>query len=160
VIFVLEWPAGAAPLAWFAYDEADLLVKAAAHDPLPLWQIHDCISARELLEVMEATPETPSVRERHPGIWALGEQHGWDRPLYRADHLLPIGTYAAQAVTEGQAAAAALRARGECRIYWSESEATAAFERADDAAWQGAGWRARWALRDQLVALDVLADDL
>lgn len=55
---------------------------------------------------------------------------------------------------------ASLRARGECRIYWSEAEATAAFERTHDTAWQGAGWRARWALREQLVATEVLADDL
>jgi hypothetical protein len=55
---------------------------------------------------------------------------------------------------------AALRARGDCRIYWSESEATAAFERSTDPAWQGSGWRARWALREQLIALEVLADDL
>ncbi|HJV59477.1 MAG TPA: hypothetical protein VJ743_00970 [Albitalea sp.] len=55
---------------------------------------------------------------------------------------------------------ASLRARGECRMYWSESEATAAFERVADPAWQGDGWRARWALREQLVAIEVLADDL
>lgn len=47
-----------------------------------------------------------------------------------------------------------------CRIFWNEAEATAAFERATDPLWQGAGWRARLALRAQLVALDVLADDL
>lgn len=55
---------------------------------------------------------------------------------------------------------ASLRACGACCIYWSESEATAAFERVADPAWQGAGWRARWALREQLVATEVLADDL
>lgn len=47
-----------------------------------------------------------------------------------------------------------------CRIFWNEAEATAAYERAGDPLWQGAGWRARLALRDQLVALDVLSDDL
>lgn len=47
-----------------------------------------------------------------------------------------------------------------CRIFWSEAQATAGFERATDPLWQGAGWRARLALREQLVALDVLADDL
>jgi hypothetical protein len=41
-------------------------------------------------------------------------------------------------------------------VYWDESEALAAFERIDDAVWQGEGWRARWALRDQLIALEVL----
>lgn len=46
-----------------------------------------------------------------------------------------------------------------CRIFWTEAEATAAFERSADPMWQGAGWRARLALRDQLVAMEVLADD-
>lgn len=56
--------------------------------------------------------------------------------------------------------AAALFARGRCRVYRDESAALAAFERAADPAWQGEGWRARWALREQLIALEVLADDL
>jgi hypothetical protein len=56
--------------------------------------------------------------------------------------------------------AAALHARGQCRVFPDESAALAAFERADEPAWQGSGWRARWALREQLVALEVLADDL
>lgn len=47
-----------------------------------------------------------------------------------------------------------------CRIFWSEAEATAAFERAADPLWQGQGWKARHALREQLAALEVLADDL
>ena len=38
--------------------------------------------------------------------------------------------------------------------------ATAAFERANDPLWQGQGWKARHALRAQLSATDVLADDL
>lgn len=55
---------------------------------------------------------------------------------------------------------AALYAAGQCRIFRDEAAAMAAFERQDDAAWQGAGWRARWALREQLIATEVLADDL
>ncbi len=47
-----------------------------------------------------------------------------------------------------------------CRIYWSEGEAMRAFEHAGDPLWQGAGWRARLALREQLIATEVLADDL
>jgi hypothetical protein len=46
-----------------------------------------------------------------------------------------------------------------CRIFWSEAEATAAFERGADPLWQGDGWRARLALREQLLATEVLADD-
>lgn len=50
--------------------------------------------------------------------------------------------------------------QARCRIFWNEAEATAAFERVDDPWWAGAGWRARHALREQLVATEVLADDL
>jgi hypothetical protein len=56
-------------------------------------------------------------------------------------------------------AEAALCMRGDCRIYWNEAQAMAAFERRDDLAWQGAGWRAHSALRDQLISLEILADD-
>lgn len=55
--------------------------------------------------------------------------------------------------------AAALHAAGRCLVYADESAAMAAFERVDDPAWAGAGWRARWALREQLVATEVLAED-
>lgn len=61
---------------------------------------------------------------------------------------------AADAAVAGDAAAP------HCRIFWTDAEATAAFERAADPLWQGAGWRARLALREQLVATEVLADDL
>jgi hypothetical protein len=47
-----------------------------------------------------------------------------------------------------------------CRIFWSEAEAVSSFERASDPLWQGPGWRARLALREQLIATEVLADDL
>ena len=63
-----------------------------------------------------------------------------------------------QALAEATAVSADGSSR--CRIFWTEAEATAAFERTADPAWQGEGWRARWALRDQLVATEVLADDL
>lgn len=160
MIFVVEMPLLAAPRCWFAYDERDLLAKVAAQDRLAPWEVHDRASARELLEMFDCTPQTADVAARYPGICAMARVHGWDTPLYRADHLLEPGTYRVEPVGEGEAGAAALRARGDCRIYWSEAEATAAFERADDPAWQAGGWRARWALREQLVALEVLADDL
>jgi hypothetical protein len=65
------------------------------------------------------------------------------------------------ALAEAQAGGGGKReGSGRCRIFWNEAEATAAFERAADPAWQGDGWRARWALREQLVATEVLADDL
>lgn len=160
MIFVLEIPKQAEPRCWFAYDGGDLLRKVAAEDPLQEWEIHDCASPRELLDMFDATPDMPGVNEKFPGICAMGEEYGWDTPLYRADHLQEPGTYREAPVTPEQASEAALRARGDFRVYWSESEATAAFERAEDPAWAGSGWRARWALRAQLIATEVLADDL
>jgi hypothetical protein len=78
-----------------------------------------------------------------------GEPHVWF--AYDEDDLLRKVEAGAHAVPWAQ---------GDVRVFWSESEATAAFERSEDALWQGTGWRARWALREQLVALEVLADDL
>jgi hypothetical protein len=69
-------------------------------------------------------------------------------------------THAALGDCEAAALAeATLCARGDCRIYWNEAQAMAAFERRDDLAWQGSGWRAHRALREQLLALEILADD-
>jgi hypothetical protein len=44
-------------------------------------------------------------------------------------------------------------------IYWNESEAVGAFEGGDPRIAGKALWRARRALYEQLVALEVLADD-
>ena len=63
-------------------------------------------------------------------------------------------------IEPAELAEATLKARGDCRVYRNEAQATAAFERSADPDWQGEGWRARWALREQLVAMEVLADDL
>ncbi len=54
----------------------------------------------------------------------------------------------------------AVQADGVERIvYWDESEAVAAFEGGDPLIAGKPGWRARRALYEQLVALEVLADD-
>jgi len=44
-------------------------------------------------------------------------------------------------------------------VYWNEAEAVAAFEGGDPLIADKAGWKARRALYEQLVALEVLADD-
>ena len=59
-----------------------------------------------------------------------------------------------------EAAETTLSERGEHRIYTDAPAAMAAFERVGDPFWEGQGWRARLALREQLIALEVLADDL
>lgn len=50
-------------------------------------------------------------------------------------------------------------AHGERIVYWDEAEAVAAFEGRDPLIADKAMWRARHALHEQLVALDVLTDD-
>lgn len=44
-------------------------------------------------------------------------------------------------------------------VYWNEVEAVAAFEGRDPLIADKSMWRARHALHEQLVALDVLTDD-
>lgn len=83
MIFVLECPPGAAPLAWFAYDADDLRGKIAARGGVP-----GC----------------------------------------------------------------------EMSLWSDEAEALRAFEDDTLPLWRGAGWKARLALREQLVALEVLAE--
>lgn len=47
---------------------------------------------------------------------------------------------------------------GDLRIWPDEASAVLAFEDDADPAWQGAGWKARIALREQLIATEVLSD--
>lgn len=160
MIYVLERPAQGDAQAWFAYDDDDLARKVVASDPLQDWEIHDCMTARELLEASgHATLDTPA-RESCPAICALGDEHGWDTPLYRADHLLGRGVLSVTPVSMRDALTAALSVRGgEPCIYWSDTDALRAFEGGDPRIAGAARWRARRALHEQLVALDVLADD-
>lgn len=83
MIYLLELPDDAPPLAWFAFDADDLQRKLAARGGLP-----DC----------------------------------------------------------------------ELRLWQDEQSAILAFEDDAEPIWQGAGWRARLALREQLIATEVLAD--
>ena len=49
--------------------------------------------------------------------------------------------------------------QGERYVYWNEAEAVAAFEGRDPLIAGKELWRARHALHEQLVSLDVLTDD-
>jgi hypothetical protein len=49
--------------------------------------------------------------------------------------------------------------QGERCVYWDDTEAVAAFEGGDPLIAAKPLWRARHALYEQLVALEVLADD-
>jgi hypothetical protein len=76
--------------------------------------------------------------------------------LYRADYLLGEGVFQTVAVSEIDACVAALMQRAKnCKIYWSDTQATAALE--NDPLFQSkTGYWARDALREQLVSLEIL----
>jgi hypothetical protein len=158
VIYVLEMPEGEQPRAWFAYDEADFVRKVAASDALDAEEIHDVSTPRELLGFAGPTPDAVT-RAQYPSICAIGDAHGWDTPLYRADYLLGRGVCQPEVVTRRDASEAALQARGDCLVYWNDRDAIGAFEGADSRLAGASRWHARRALYEQLVALDVLADD-
>jgi hypothetical protein len=119
------------------------------------------VTPRALLDALGHETVDDAARAAFPSVCALGEQYGWDTTLYRADHLLGRGVLSPEPVEERAALLAALAARpGESRVYWSDQEAVLATEGAD--AWLSAPerWRARHALHQQLLSLDVLADNL
>lgn len=159
MIFVVEQPDEGAARAWFAFDDEDFLRKVCAQDPLPEWQVFDVASARELLELTNRTPLSPDTRSACPAICALADAHGWDTPLYRADHLLGVGHFRAEPVSVLEAGLAALSRRGgQWRVYGNEQVAMAAVDQPDPLFDTPSGWRARWALREQLIAVEALAD--
>lgn len=156
MIYVVEFPAKGRPHAWFAYEQQDLIRKIYATDTRTEYEIFDVVTARELLELLGKTVDAPNVCDEFPAIFSLGEQHGWDTELFRADYLLGEGVFQTQAVTEKDACVAALTRRAEiCKIYWTDIQATAAQEN-DPIFDSEAGSWARDALRAQLVALEIL----
>lgn len=156
MIHIVEFPENAHATAWFAFDEADFARKVYATDPLPDWEIFDIASPRELLEQLDCTPETQGVQQQFPGICSLADSYGWDTVLYRADYLLWPGEFSPETIRERNACAAALIKRSKkCLIYWSDAAATEALE--NDIAFESReGIWGREALRDQLVALEIL----
>jgi hypothetical protein len=156
MIYVVEFPEQGKAHAWFAFEQQDLLRKIYATDTRKEWEIFDVVTARELLELLGKTADTPDARDEFPAICSLADQHGWDTPLYRADYLLGEGAFQPEVVSETDACIAALTRRTQaCKIYWSDTQATAALEN-DPIFDSEAGSRGREALRDQLVALEIL----
>jgi len=161
MIYVVEVAPQREARAWFAFDEADLLRKVAEGDARAAHEIWDVASARELLELFDDEPAAAGSAQRHPGVHALADECGWDTPLFRADYLQEPGLYASQPVRLIDACRAALRARGgQWRFYEGEQHALVAVDKPDALYDEPGGWRARWALRQQLIAVEALADDL
>ena len=156
MIYIVELPEQARPRAWFAFDNRDFANKVYADDAKHDWEIFDVVSPRELLDMLGTVPDANNVRDRFPAVCGLADRNGWDTPLYRADYLWGPGEYRTEAVTESAACAAALAKRGNaCLVFWSDTEATSAIDK-DPLFLSREGYWAREALREQLVALEIL----
>lgn len=171
MIFVVEVPHQGVPHAWFAFDGEDLLQKVAADDPREAWEIHDLATPRELFDLLGISPESEDVAQQYPGLHAVAQEHGLDTVLSRADYVVEPGSYNPELISVERACHAALLARTQATqstsarlrqvaVFWTEQQAVLATEAKDLPLFTDAGgWRALHALREQLLALDVLAEN-
>lgn len=160
MIYVVEIPHAARPKAWFAFNADDFERKVRAGKTGDERTVFAVQTPREQLAALGLDPDSAEARVTAPAVFALAEQHGWDTPLYRADYLLEPGIWEAEPVEALEAyAAAAAEGLESCRIYLSDGAAETALYK--DPLYQGReGFYAHIALREQLIALEVIADDL
>jgi len=158
MIYVVEFPHEARPSAWFAFEEQDFARKVQVRHAGNR-TLFATATPRQLLETAGQVPDSPGARTEYSGIFDLAKIHGWDTVLYRADYLLGEGVYQAEPVSEFDACVAAIaRSLRACRVYLSDEAATAALYR--DPLYDGReGFHAHMALREQLIALEVISDD-
>lgn len=159
MIYVVEFPHQARPSAWFAFDQDDFVRKVRVRWTGDLI-LFAAASPRQMLEAVGLNTDSAGARGAHPSIFDLAEAHGWDSRLYRADYLLGHGVYQVEPVSEFEAYVAAIaHDLHTCRIYPTDEAATNALY--GDPLYDGReGLYAHVALRDQLVALEVISDDL
>lgn len=160
MIYVVEVPWEGRARAWFAFGGADLARKVHASKRRDGWTIFETTSPRQLLEAYGKTPESPDAAQEHVELFKLAAAHGWDTKLYRADYLLGQGMYRSEPVAELNACLAAIEYDLKtCRIYLSDADAAAELYR--DPLYDGReGFFAHMALREQLIAMEVISDDL
>ncbi len=158
MIYVVEIPQEARPRAWFAFDQDDFVRKVRART----WDgvLYAEGSAKALLAAEGLMPDSVEARAALPGIFAAAETFGWETPLFRADYLFEPGAYVAEPVTEFEACVAAV-ADGlkACRVYLSDQSASNALY-SDPIYDVYDGFHAHMALREQLIAMEVISDDL
>ncbi|CAI8776138.1 MULTISPECIES: hypothetical protein [Methylococcus] len=160
MIHVVEVTSPGKANAWFAFDREDFSRKVSVAKAREGRVIFTVTSPRRLLEAAGLTPQSPEAGASHGPIFELAEKHGWDTDLYRADDLLGEGVYDPEPVSEFEACVATL-AEGlhACRVYLSDESASRALY--GDPFYQGReGFPAHMALREQLIALEVISDDL
>lgn len=160
MILTVEIPHAGKPSCWFAYDEDDFIRKVKATRVEVAGVVYNVITPRELLAEQGLVPDSAGWHEQRPDILALANEYGWDTVLYRADYLLAPGLYQTDPVSEFVAHVALLAHElRACRVYRDEEQAMDALYR-DDIYAGKAGFYAHMALREQLIALEVMSDDL
>jgi len=160
MIYVVEVPPEGRARAWFAFEQKDLARKVQVGRQREGWTIFERATPRELLASHGGTPEASGAAETHENIFRLAGTYGWDTMLYRADYLLGQGEYQTEAVAQVDACFAAVKhGLKACRMYLSNEEAASELYR--DPIYEGrVNFFTHMALREQLIAMEVISDDL
>ncbi|MDD5034567.1 MAG: hypothetical protein PHE55_07385 [Methylococcaceae bacterium] len=158
MIYVVEFPHQGPAHAWFAFEQQDFSRKTHAAKTRNGWTVYEAESARQLLE--KTGTDSGEARSEPAWLFDLAERQGWDTVLYRADYLLGQGIYQTEPVSEFEACVAAItHDLSACRVYLSDAAAMNALYR--DPLYDGReGFHAHMALREQLIALEVISDEL
>ncbi|MFA5985567.1 MAG: hypothetical protein WC782_16230 [Methylococcaceae bacterium] len=160
MLYVVEVPHEGRAKSWFAFDKEDFMRKVYATQADSNEVIFASTTAREQLERLAAATDSPALAAEQALLQSLAEQHGLDTVLYRADPLLGNAVYQTEAIDEFDACITAI-AKGlkVCRIYGSETAAVNAlysdpiYDPVDE-------FYTHMALREQLIAMEVITDDL
>lgn len=160
MIYIVEFPHQGRAHAWFAFNRDDFVRKVQATRTRDGWVIFDALSARERLTAHGMQPESPDAAQSHASLFELACTHGWDTPLYRADHVLGQGVLQTEPLDEFDASVAALaQDLKNCRVHLSDEQAIAALQR-DPLYDPDKGFYAHMALREQLIAMDAMEEDI
>lgn len=160
MIYIVEFPHQGRAHAWFAFDRDDFVRKVCATRTRPDWVVFEVASARERLAARSATPDAPDAAQTHADLFELAHVHGWDAPLYRADAVLGLGALFAEPVDAFDACVAALAQDLKAyRMHLSDELAIAALQH-EPLYDPKDGFYAHMALRQQLIAMDAMEEDI
>lgn len=160
MIFVVEVPHQGRPHAWFAFNQEDFVRKVQLARSNKDWIIYEVASARERLSALGLDADSPATSSSQPALYQQAQSNGWDTPLYRADYVLGQGELQAEEIDAFTANVAALaHDLKHCRVHPNEAQAIAALH-CDPLYDPDAGFYAHMALREQLIALDAMEEDI
>lgn len=158
MIYVVQMPKAGRPHAWFAFDKDDFKRKVYAHcnDEGVIFR---SATAREVLTEAGLDPEGSLASADYPEVFRAAARKGWGAMLYRADYYTGHHRYTEEPIDEWEAYAAAIgNPEDDCRIYGSDASAVNALYH-DPFFQRRESFYAHLALREQLVALEVIAED-